>query len=554
MKVFCLSGQERGAAGLITGSQIIVKCLESEGVRVVFGYPGATVCPIYDSLIGSSVRHILVRQEQNAGHAANGYARVAGVPGVCMATSGPGATNLITALATAYMDSIPLVAITGQVSSDLLGRDVFQEADITGAAEPFTKYSYLVKSAEDLPRVFKEAFYIASTGRPGPVLIDIPVDVQQAKVRQFRYPEAVHLRGYKPTLRGHSGQVKRLAEAMRQARTPLLCVGGGVIRSSAQEEVLALSRRCGIPIVSTLMGVGAIPTSHELYLGMIGMHGYSQANRAMPESDLLIIIGARVGDRAVSDPHSMERQSRIAHIDVDPAEIGKNVGTSIPIVGDARTILRQLLETDCCPVENRWPQLLSQLRHQPHFDEPEPGYINPKYFVRRLTERLPEDAIYVADVGQNQIWSAYNMVVKAKTCFLSSGGMGTMGYAIPAAMGARLADPTRQVIAACGDGSFQMSMNELASCLQAGVQLKVVVFTNRMLGMIREIQQNSYGGHIFGSSLEGSPDFMKLAEAYGIPARRLSDQNQLEEALEEFLSAPGCRLLEVAVDPEETSI
>ena len=394
---------------MITGAQAMVKCLESEGVGVVFGYPGAAICPFYDSLTASAIRHILVRQEQNGGHSANGYARIAGKPGVCIATSGPGATNLITALATAYMDSIPVVAITGQVATDVLGRDVFQEADITGAAEPFTKHSYLVKDVNEIPRIFKEAFYIAATGRPGPVLIDVPVDIQRRELTKvFEYPRQVHIIGYKPSIKGHNLQIKKVADALSAAQKPLICVGGGAFAAGGGEMVRKLSEEYGIPAISTMMGIGVFPTNHPLYMGMLGMHGARHANQIVRQADLLMIIGARVGDRAVSSPDVISPSTTIVHIDIDPAEIGKNIGTAIPLVGDCRTVIQQLM--DHCDSHTRpgdfseWVRYTQGLRDEYKPDlEPREYGINPKSFLRRLSEKMPDNAVYVADVGQNQI-------------------------------------------------------------------------------------------------------------------------------------------------------
>ena len=541
---------------MINGAQAMVKCLESEGVSVVFGYPGATICPFYDSLSTSSIHHVLVRQEQNGGHSANGYARIAGKPGVCIATSGPGATNLITALATAYMDSIPLIAITGQVATDMLGRDVFQEADITGAAEPFTKHSYLVKDVDQLPRIFKEAFYIAATGRPGPVLIDVPVDIQKKELSQpFSYPKQVNIIGYKPSIKGHGLQIKKVAEAMKAAQRPLICVGGGAFAADGYKAVRTLAETCQIPVISTMMGIGALPSEHPLYFGMLGTHGVPHANQAVHDADLLLIIGARVGDRAVSSPNIFSKDSTIVHIDIDPAEIGKNVGTSIPLVGDAKTVISQLMEFDPHPGDiSPWLRRLRELRdrYHPDYTARSDGFINPKDFLHRLSQRLPEDAIYVADVGQNQIWSANHIAIQ-KGRFLTSGGMGTMGYSIPAAIGAKLAAPEQMVIAACGDGSFQMQMMELATICQDQVNVKMILFRNNKLGMVKEIQKNAYGERYIATNLDGSPDFLTLVSAYGIPCRRVSDIAQAEEAIEAFLSAQGPYLLECIVDPEESS-
>lgn len=538
---------------MITGAEAIVRCLENEGVEFIFGYPGATVCPLYDKLTKSSIRHILVRHEQHAGHEASGYARIKKRPGVCMTTSGPGATNLITALATAYMDSVPLVAFTGQVSSELLGRDVFQEADITGAAEPFTKYSYLVKNAADLPRIIKEAFHIASTGRPGPVLIDIPVNVQNEKL-DFYQPAAVDLRGYKPTIKGHAGQIKRVLRAINNAERPVICVGGGIFAAEGQNELKQFSESVNIPVVSTMMGIGAVPTAHPLYMGMLGMHGKSIANQAITDSDLLIIIGARVSDRAVLLPANVSKSTKIVHIDIDPAEIGKNLDTFIPVVGDAKEILIQIMEAEPERKSDEWSGLLKSKREKLILDYgPRNAGINPKAFVNLLSRALPDDHIYCADVGQNQIWSAGNCEVRTGR-FLTSGGMGTMGYSIPAAIGAKLADPEKAVVAVCGDGSFQMQMMELATICQHDVDVKIVVMKNNKLGLVKEIQRRSYKNNECAVDLTGSPDVVAIAGAYGIPGRRIDNMETAEEAISEMLNNKGVYLLECVVDENEPSM
>ncbi|MBP0963421.1 MAG: biosynthetic-type acetolactate synthase large subunit, partial [Oscillospiraceae bacterium] len=467
----------------MTGAQALVAALQQQKVDTIFGYPGVAICPFYDCMMDSSIRHILVRQEQNAGHAASGYARVTGRPAVCTATSGPGAVNLITALATAYMDSIPLVAITGQVSTDLLGRDVFQEADITGAAEPFTKYSYLVKNPADIPRIVREAFYIAGSGRPGPVLIDLPIDIQQAEFDETAIPDLPHLPGYNPTLKGHPGQIKRVVSAIARAKKPLVCIGGGVIAAGAQQELQQFCEAASLPAVATMMGIGAMPTLHPNYFGMLGLYGKPYANYAVKQADLLIIIGARVGDRAVSAPQTLERRTKIVHIDVDPAEIGKNLGTTIPLVGDAKTVLGQLLEAGACANCGQWMDDLDDHRrlYRPDFDPRPQDGINPKAFLRAVSLAMEDDGITVCDVGQNQSWTAGNIVMRGGR-LLTSGGMGTMGYAIPAAIGAKLAAPEKQVVAICGDGSFQMAMCELATAVQHGVPLKIIVINNHSLG------------------------------------------------------------------------
>lgn len=537
----------------MTGAAAMVKCLENEGVSVVFGYPGATICPFYDSLSHSSVRHVLVRQEQNAGHGASGYARISGKVGVCAVTSGPGATNLITALATAYMDSIPMVAITGQVQSDLLGRDVFQEADITGAAEPFVKHSYLIKDATQIPRVFKEAFYIASTGRPGPVLIDVPIDIQNTEI-EFSYPSGVSIRGYKPNTKGHIVQMKRVVDAIIHSERPVICAGGGVIAAGAKRELREYAEKCGIPVVSTMMGIGVMASGHPLYLGMLGTHGTWAANRAIDASDLLIIIGARVGDRAVATPGVLEKRTRVIHIDIDPAEIGKNMGTAIPLVGDAKHILHHLYDMTPGTDFSQWLVQVRQWREEVSFDlEDREGYINPRQLIRQLSAALPDDAVVVSDVGQNQIWTANNINVRPGGRFLTTGGMGTMGYSLPAAVGAQFADPGRAVVAVCGDGAFQMLMMELATICQENLSVKVILMKNGSLGMIRELQKNLYHGNYMAVGLEGGPDYIKIAGAYGIKAASIREQSQAEEAIQEMLRHPGPYLLQCLVRPDEPS-
>lgn len=537
----------------ITGAQAMVKCLEEEGISLLFGYPGVAICPFYDSVYGSSLKNILVRTEQNAGHAANGYARVTGKPAVCVVTSGPGATNLITALATAYMDSIPLIAISGQVPSDQLGSDVFQEVDITGSAEPFTKYSYLVKDAKDIPRIFKEAFHIASTGRPGPVLIDVPMDMQNQLIDFDEYPKEVNIRGYKPNVKGHVMQIKRVAKAIEDAKQPVICVGGGIFSSKAQDKLREFCEKLSIPVISTMMGIGALPTEHPLYFGMLGSSGKGYANRALNESDLLIIIGARVADRAVTNPRLVEEDTVTVHIDIDPAEIGKIMGTNIPIVGDAGKVLDQILKNEIKCDNREWISTLNKWKEQmTKFKEDREGYVNPAKFISKLSEKLDEDVIYVADVGQNQLWSANNHIVR-KGRFFTTGGMGTMGYSIPAAMGAKAAAPDRQVIAVCGDGSFQMSFMELATIMQFGIKIKIIIMRNTYLGLVREFQHNKMEDRFMAVSLEGSPDFGILASAYGIPFIRVKDMNEMDQSIEKFIEEKGSCIMELNIYPFEVT-
>ena len=538
---------------MIKAAEAMVKCLENEGIKVVFGYPGAAICPFYDALTHSDIRHILVRREDNAGHAASGYARITGKPAVCIATSGPGAMNLMTAVATAYADSIPLVCITGQVSTDQIGCDVFQEVDTTGTAEPFVKYSYLIKNAADLPRIFKEAFYIAGTGRNGPVLIDVPYDIQQTMI-EFDYPEAVELRTYKPTVKGNSLQIKRVCEALKNSERPLICAGGGVIAAKAEKELVEFAEKAKIPVVSTMMGLGIFSSDNPLYMGMLGMHGVKTANEAVSKCDTMILIGARVGDRAVRSPKFLAETTKIIHIDVDPAEIGKNIHVNIPLVGDCKNILTQLAAGIDSMERTEWLAELSEIKNNiPKEDETE-GYVNPKMFIRKLSAKLPEKTVCVADVGQNQIWTCNNFQFKNGR-FLTSGGMGTMGYSIPAAVGAKLASPEYEVVAICGDGSFQMEMMELATIVQEKVPIKIIIMRNNRLGMVRELQTNQYADNQTAVHIaDGNPDFVMLARSYGIEAERVSTMAEAEAAIMRLCDSKEAYLLECNVWRNETTL
>ena len=531
------------------GADAVVKCLEKEGVTTLFGYPGVAICPFFNSILNTKIESILVRSEQNAAHAASGYARVTGKAGVCVATSGPGATNLITGIATAYADSIPLICITGQVDSKLLGSDVFQEADITGAVESFVKYSYLVKDAADIPRVMKEAFHIAQTGRKGPVLIDIPIDVQNKTIPSFRYPESVNMRTYKPTVKGHAVQIRKVGKELEKAHKPLILAGGGVILSGASSQLCDFSHKYNIPVVSTMMGIGAMSSSDDMYYGMIGNNGRISANKAMQESDLLIVIGARIADRAVSSPDLVAKDTVLIHIDVDPAEIGKNVGPTIPIVGDIKHIFADLARESITCDFSAWCKTLDGYRNaEKPRKKPGKGYVDPAVFVRTLSEMMDDMAVYVADVGQNQMWSCMYYVAKSGK-FLTSGGMGTMGYSIPAAIGAKKADKKLQVVAVCGDGSFQMSMNELATMAENGIDVKVIVFNNGYLGLVREYQHNTYNKNYSMVSLGRYPDISKIAEAYDMPYIKLSDNKGMEDTIGQFLKIKGRAIMEVMLDP-----
>ena len=536
----------------LTGAQILMEGLAREGVERIFGYAGATICPIADALREDpNLDYTLVRTEQNAGHMASGYARVTGKTGVCIVTSGPGATNLITGVATAYMDSIPLVAITGQVPSNLLGRDIFQEVDITGAVTPFTKHCYLVKDAAQLPVVLKEAFHIASTGRPGPVLIDIPVDVQEQLVPDVVFPEEVRIRGYNPSVRGNDKQISNVAAAIGVAQRPVICAGGGVFLAHAEEELRQFAEYTGIPVVTTMMGLSLLPTEHPLNMGMIGAHGNNTANKALVKSDLLIMIGTRVADRAIVSPDEIQKRMANIHIDVDPAEIGKNMQSTLPLVGNAKVILQQLMERGARAECGAWREMLQELRRTnlgrgyPTKD----GYVFPGRLLRLLGERLREDAAVCVDVGQNQIWACKHLRLNGAR-FLTSGGLGTMGYAIPCAVGVKTAQRSRQVVAVCGDGSFQMSMNELAAVKAGGFDLKIVLFRNGVLGLVNQIQSKEPYHGPFGVRLEGDPDFAAIASAYGVPSMTLRDEAKVEETLDRFLAKEGPCLLIAEVSPE----
>ena len=543
------------ASTRMTVARAMVECLRNEGIKDIFGYPGAAICPFYDELYQSEIRHILVRHEVNAGHAASGYARVTGKPAVCVATSGPGALNLITAIATAYMDSVPMVIITGQVNTDQIGRDVFQEADITGSAEPFVKHSYLLKRPEDTADVFKKAFYIAGTGRRGPVLIDVPFDVQKTEI-DFEYPETVDIRSYRPSSKGNGYQIKRAITALKDAKKPLICAGGGLFTGSGVELMRRLAEKTDIPVVSTMMGLGAMPSDSPLYYGMIGMHGKKAANRAVNTCDTLLLLGARVGDRAIA---AMEERNgfTVVHIDIDPAEIGKNIEANVPIVGDISLVLEQLLEqVDALesPLSHaEWRAELDEFRADSEPQPEEDGCVNPKWFIRTLNKYLPSRSIVVGDVGQNQIWTAASISLSDGR-FLTSGGMGTMGYSLPAAIGAKCADPKREVVAVCGDGSFQMQFAELATAVQHGINVKLIVMRNRWLGMVREVQERTYGSRYIAVSLDGSPDFCKIADAYGIENVLADSEESAVEGIRKMIESDKPFVLEVAVPEYEKTI
>jgi len=536
----------------IKASEAIIKCLEIEKVSTVFGYPGGAVIPLYEALRNSNINHILVRQEQSAAHMASGYARALDSIGVCIATSGPGATNLITGIATAHMDSIPMIAITGQVNSSCIGRDMFQEADIIGATESFTKNSYLVKDADEIPRIMKEAFHIAATGRKGPVLIDIPKDIQETII-DFEYPSEVNIRGYKPTIEGNSRQIKKAAELIQKAKRPLICSGGGVCAADAANELKMFADKSNIPVVCTLMGIDSFPGEDEHFVGMIGSHGYTYVNRIMNDADLLIVCGARFADRSTSMMKSGAAQN-IIHIDIDPAEIGKNKETIIPIVGDLKIIFNALLDYSYKLSIDEWLMDIKKRRHEFHSRlKKEPG-IDPKALINRISKSMDSDGIWVSDVGKNQIWAAVSVDIRDNKRFFTTGGLGTMGYSLPAAIGAKIAQPDKQVVASMGDGGFQMLLGDIATAKAHNAGVKFIILNNGKLGLVRELQLNAYGEHsYFGIDIDFSPDFIKLAHAYDIKALRISEEEEIDNAIEELFKDNEPFILECIVDPEIAS-
>ena len=537
----------------MTGAEMVVKTLQKNGVSIVFGYPGAANCPIIDKLSAGGVKHILTRNEQGACHMASGYARVTKKVGVCTATSGPGATNLITGIATAYMDSVPLVAITGQVALPLVGKDAFQEVDITGATIPFTKHNYLVKDGLDIQRIVDEAFYIAGTGRPGPVLIDMPMDILKA---QFDYPDEdvpVNIRGYRLVGKANEAQVKKVADAIREAKKPVILAGGGIVTSDAVKEFRKFTQMTGIPVVSTMTGIGVLPCDSSLYYGMVGSHGVKKANMALNQADLVLIMGARLGDRSVANAKSMEARTKLVHIDIDPAEIGKSLLPHIPVVGDVKDVLKQLIplvEDFCTPAE--WVEHLKGIRKEWNVEEPDKdtGFVNPRYFMGRLSQLVKSDAYVSTEVGQNQIWTANHYNFQNPRHLITSAGFGTMGYGLPAAIGASCGTK-KPVIAVMGDGSFQMDLPELGTMCQWDIPVKMVLFENHRLGMVHEHQYLFYKSNYQAVTLEGSPDFAKLADAYGIPAGRVSQNSGIDQAIETMMKAKGSYLLIVSVNPFE---
>ena len=545
----------------MTGAQAIIASLEAEGVDTIFGYPGGQAIKIYDALYDSKqIHHVLARHEQGATHMADGYARATGKVGVVLVTSGPGATNTVTGIATAYMDSIPMVVITGQVTRGVIGTDSFQESDIVGITMPVVKHSFLLQSTDDLTRTFREAFYIASTGRPGPVLIDIPSDLSGAEM-VFHYPDSVNLPSYKPTYRGNARQVKQAAELIRKAERPLLYAGGGIVTSHACAELTELAERMQIPVVTTLMGKGAMRCSNPLNLGPVGMHGSKYANMAVTECDLLIAVGARFSDRVTGKVSEFAPHAKVIHIDIDPAEIGKIINPVVPIVGDAKVVLaainERLAKADAQPIDRTWVDDVFSWRERWPFYTSDfsdyPNAIAPEVVLHKLSQKLdPEASIVTTEVGQHQMWAHQNIHREHARTFLSSGGLGTMGFGFPAAIGAKIARPDDEVVCIAGDGSFQMNSQEMATAAINGVAVKVVVVDNRALGMVHQWQRLFYHERYSFTELDANPDFVKLADAYGWRARSVSDPDELDGALDEMLASDVPYLLDVQIPTEQT--
>ena len=547
----------------LSGAQIIIESLIAEGVDVIFGYPGGAILPTYDALLDSKIKHVLVRHEQGATHMAEGYARVSGRPGVVMVTSGPGATNTVTGIADAYMDSTPMVVISGQVSTTMIGNDAFQEADFVGITRPCTKHNYLIKDVRDVARIVKEAFYISSTGRPGPVVIDLPKDVQQAE-HVFKYPEQVELRGYKPTMKGNPRQIERAIEAIEKSDKPLFYVGGGVQWSGAAPELTQLARGMGIPVTETLMGLGSVPASDALCLGMLGMHGSYGTNTAVCNTDCLVAIGARFDDRVTGRIADFAPNAKtIIHVDIDPSSISKNVKVDIPIVGDIKSVLADMLQMvkgreSIAKRRATWTkwhqQILQWKREKPLYENgngPRQGdSVSPIHVLEEMHGLTKGDCIVATDVGQHQMWVAQLFPFEKPRSFLTSGGLGTMGYGLPAGIGAKFAAPDRRVVVVSGDGSIQMNIQELGTAVQYNVDIKVIILNNYFLGMVRQWQEKFYQER-YSYSAMSVPNFVMLAEAYGARGFRIEKQSELARTMKEAFATPGPVLIDVVIPKEE---
>lgn len=545
----------------MSGAQAIIASLEAEGVDTIFGYPGGQAIKIYDALYDSKkIRHVLARHEQGATHMADGYARATGKVGVVLVTSGPGATNTVTGIATAFMDSVPLVVITGQVTRGVIGTDAFQESDIVGITMPVVKHSFLLQSCDDLTRTFREAFYIASTGRPGPVLIDIPSDLSGSQM-VFHYPDSISIPSYKPTYKGNAKQVRQAANLIESAKRPLIYAGGGIVSSHACAELTQLAEHMCIPVVTSLMGKGAMRCSNPLNLGPVGMHGSKYANMAVTECDLLIAVGARFSDRVTGKVSEFAPHAKIIHIDIDPAEIGKIIDPAVPIVGDAKVVLGaicdRLAKDDAAPIDQEWEKTVFSWRDRWPFYAADfadyPDKIAPEIVLSKLSDKLdPEASIVTTEVGQHQMWAHQNIHREHARTFISSGGLGTMGFGFPAAIGAQIGCPEDQVVCIAGDGSFQMNSQEMATAAINRVPLKVVIIDNRALGMVHQWQSLFYDHRFSFTELDANPDFVKLADAYGWQAMRIEHPDQVDEALDTMLASDGPFLLDVIIPTEQT--
>jgi acetolactate synthase I/II/III large subunit len=545
--------------GKITGANMLIRCLKKEGVEVIFGYPGGVVIPIYDALFESGIRHILVRHEQGAAHAADGYARATGKTGVCMATSGPGATNLITGIANAYMDSIPIVAITGQVASSKIGTDAFQEADTTGITAPITKHNYLVKDPEELPFVIREAFYIASTGRPGPVLIDIPVDISNAMIDEKKISPTIKLPGYKPTMKGNKKQIREAASRIYSSRRPVVFAGGGVVASNASGELRKLIKTIKAPVITSLLGKGCYPETENLSLGMAGMHGTKYANITFTETDLIIAIGVRFDDRVTGKLSEFAKNICVIHVDIDPAEIGKNVAVDIPVVGDAQFVMEDL-EKAYREIEVKkgkkkrddWLKRIAVLKEKyPLKYDRESSMMKPGYIIEKIDELTGGEAIICTEVGQNQMWASQYYKYKEPRRLLTSGGLGTMGYGFPAAIGAKVGMPEKTVIDIAGDGSIQMVSQEMATATSNNIPVKIMLLNNGYLGMVRQWQELFWNKRYSHTGIYNCVDFVKLVEAYGGIGIRVTKKEDVEDAIREALKIDNLVLVDFWIEREE---